>query len=100
MPIQRSLRIRRTHSFDALCCAESSKRLPCPLKLSTVFHIPIWPPPGYFRFLLPRPLKTLNEVSFKQHDKREVIGSKVNGFRLRTARLGSGAQAQPSRFLR
>jgi hypothetical protein len=33
----------------------------------------------------------LNEVSFKQHDKCEVIASKVNDFRLTIARLGSGA---------
>jgi len=45
-------------------------------------------------------LKTLNEVTFKQHDKRKVIGKKVNGFRLTTARLGPGAQAQPARLLR
>jgi len=76
MPIQRSLRIRRTHSFDALRCAESSKRL---LKISIVLFIPMFRrPPVIVVFALPR-LRTLNEVSFKQHDKRAVIGSKVNG---------------------
>jgi hypothetical protein len=30
----------------------------------------------------PSKLRTVNEVSFKQHDKRKVIGSKVNGFPL------------------
>ena len=36
--------------------------------------------PRLFLFLAPSRLSTVNEVSFKQHDKREVIGSKVNGF--------------------
>jgi hypothetical protein len=77
MPIQRSLRIRRTHSFDALRGAESSKRLPCPLKISTVFRIPMFRRPPVIFVFGPSRLKTLNEVSFKQHDKREVIGGKV-----------------------
>jgi hypothetical protein len=82
MPIQRSLRIRRTHSFDALRCAESSKRLPCPLKISIVLHIPMFRRPPVILVFAPSKLRTVNEVSFKQHDKRKVIGSKVNGFTL------------------
>jgi len=82
MPIQRSLRIRRTHSFDALRCAESSKRLPCPLKISIVLHIPMFRRPPVILVFAPSKLRTVNEVSFKQHDKRKVIGSKVNGFHL------------------
>src|SRR5262249_211050 len=81
MPIQRSLRISRTHSFDALRCAESSKRLACPLKISIVLLIPMFRrPPVIFVFFAPSRLGTVNEVSFKQHDKRELIDSKVNGF--------------------
>lgn len=82
MPIQRSLRIRRTHSFDALRCAESSIRLPCPLKISIVLHIPMFRRPPVILVSAPSKLRTVNEVSFKQHDKRKVIGSKVNGFPL------------------
>jgi hypothetical protein len=76
MPIQRSLRIRRTHSFDALRCAESSKRL---LKISVVCLIPMFRRPPVIVVFAPSTLRTLNEVNFKQHDKREVIGTKVNG---------------------
>jgi hypothetical protein len=76
------LRIRRTHSFDALRCAESSIRLPCPLKISIVLHIPMFRRPPVILVSAPSKLRTVNEVSFKQHDKRKVIGSKVNGFPL------------------
>ena len=76
MPIQRSLRIGRTHSFDALRCAESSKRLP---KISIVLLIAMFRRPPVIVVFVPSRLRTLNEMSFKQHDKRGVIGSKVNG---------------------
>jgi hypothetical protein len=81
MPIQRSLRIRRTHSFDALRCAESSKRL---LKISIVLLISMFRRPPVILVFAPWRLRTLNEVSFKQFAKREVTGSKVNGFTLLT----------------
>jgi hypothetical protein len=82
MPIQRSLRIRRTHSFDALRCAESSKRL---LKISVVRLIPMFRRPPVIVVFAPSRLRTLNEVNFKQHDKREVISTKVNGSPCSTA---------------
>jgi hypothetical protein len=82
MPIQRSLRIRRIRSFDALRCAESSKRL---LKISIVFLIPMFRRPPVIVVFAPSRLRTLNEVNFKQHDKREVIGTKVNGSPCSTA---------------
>ena len=82
MPIQRSLRIRRTHSFDALRCAESSKRL---LKISVVWLISMFRRPPVTVVFSPSRLGTLNEVNFKQHDKREVIGTKVNGSPCSTA---------------
>ena len=83
MPIQRSLRIRRTHSFDVLRCAASSKRLAGTFKISIV--IPMFRRPPVIVVFAPSKLRTVNEVSFKQHDKREVIGSKVNGFTLLAA---------------
>jgi hypothetical protein len=62
--------------------AESSKRLPCPLKTSIVLLIPMFRRLPVILVFAPSRLRTVNEVSFKQHDKREVIGSKVNGFTL------------------
>src|SRR5690348_13841858 len=105
MPIQRSLRIRRTHSFDALRCAESSKRL---LKISVICLIPMFRRPPVIVVFAPSRLRTLNEVNFKQHDKGEVIGTKVNGSPCSTPirhslgwemGLGSTELLPPGRFL-
>jgi hypothetical protein len=67
----------------AVRCAEPSKRLPGPLRISIVLLIPMFRRPPVIVVFAPTRLRIVNEVSFKQHDKREVSRMTQNLLSLR-----------------
>ena len=60
----------------------------------SVPHPHVWTFP-YYSCFAPLRLRTLNEVSFKQHDKREIIGGNVKWFRLLARCFATPGNCEP-----